>query len=124
MKTIQPNTTAPRTRKTARILAGSIAALLAVQSASATSIVWDGDSLVDGNWSTLLNWVGDAAAPGATSGTTNADIAVFNSAIANTWGNAAGNPIVTTASLNLGGINFNTAAGNYFIGSPAAVPCS
>ena len=65
MKTIQLATTAPFRRKTARILAGSIAALVSAGSfAQAASQIWDGGSGANGNWSTLLNWVGDTAAPG------------------------------------------------------------
>lgn len=85
--------------------------------AQAANQTWDGGSVVDANWSTVENWNGDTAPPGSTSETTNADIATFDAAIANTWGDAVGNPIVTTASLNIGGIAFDTAAGNYFIGS-------
>ena len=73
--------------------------------------------MVNGNWSTIINWVGDSAAPGATSATTNTDIATFNAAIANTWG-LVGTPIVLdSATLNLGGISFGAAAGNYFLGT-------
>jgi autotransporter-associated beta strand protein len=102
----------------AMILAGSIV----TQSARAASQVWDGGG-ADANWSTVTNWVGDPlAAPGDTASTTNTDVATFDAAIANTWGDAVGNPIVTTASLNLGGISFDTAAGNYFIGSTGGNP--
>ena len=122
MKTIQPSTTALLRRKSARILAGSIAALITAGSlptprAQAADQIWDGGSGTNGNWSTLLNWVGDTAAPGATSGTTNADVATFNAAITNTWG-LVGTPIVLdSATLNLGGIRFDSAAGSYFIGT-------
>ena len=102
--------------------ARALAALLTVITVSSLSLqaanqTWDGGSTVNGNWSTILNWNGDVAAPGATSGTTNADVATFNAAIANTWGNAANNPIVITSGLNISGISFTQAAGNYFIGS-------
>ena len=73
--------------------------------------------MVDGNWSTVGNWSGGAA-PGSTSLTTSADVATFNAAIANTWGNAVGNPIlIDSATQNVGGLSFTGAAGNYFIGS-------
>ena len=58
MKTIQPSATATRPRKTARILAASIAALLAVQAAHATSGTWNGTT--DDLWATVGNW---SAAP-------------------------------------------------------------
>ena len=106
------------TRKSA-ILAGSIAALLAVQSAHAASQVWDGGSVVNGNWSTIENWVGDPAAPGDTASTTNADVATFNAVIANTWG-LVGTPIVIdSATQNIGGLAFDLLADNYFIGNTA-----
>ena len=95
------------------ILMGSLTAPLA-QAANQT---WDGGD-ANSNWSTVGNWVGDVGVPGATSGTTNTDIATFNAAIANTWGNTFANPIVIDSpTRNLGGITFGTAAGNYFIGS-------
>ena len=102
--------------------ARALAALLTSFTVSSFSLqaanqTWDGGSAVNANWSTILNWNGDTAAPGATSGTTNADVATFNAAIANTWGNAVGNPIVITSGLNISGISFTQAAGNYFIGS-------
>ena len=96
------------------ILAGS----LVVPFAQAASQTWDGGSTVNGNWSTITNWTGDPAAPGATSGTTNTDVATFNAAIANTWGNVVGNPVVIDSTTqNIGGISFGGATGNYFIGS-------
>ena len=58
MKTPAMKTT--RTRTSARILAGSIAALLAAQSASATTIVWDGGG-ADANLLTAINWSTDIA---------------------------------------------------------------
>ena len=77
---------------------------------------WDGGSTANGNWATAQNWIGDPTAPGATTGTTNPDIATFNAAIANSWG-LTGTPVVTTLSMNIGGISFDKAAGSYFIGS-------
>ena len=43
-----------------------------------------------------------------------------NTAIANTWGNSSANPVVFDFNRNLGGINFDTNSGNYFIGSTTA----
>jgi len=81
----------------------------------AANQTWTG-GVTNANWSTTNNWVGGAA-PGATSGTTNTDIATFNTAIANTWG-LVGSPIlIDSATQNIGGINFDGAAGNYFIGT-------
>ena len=106
------------TRKSA-ILAGSIAALLAVQSAQAASQVWDGGSLVNGNWSTIENWVGDPAAPGDTASTTNADVTTFNAVIANTWGLVGTPLVIDSATQNIGGLAFDLLADNYFIGNTA-----
>ena len=98
------------------VFAGFIAALLGCPSARAADGTWTGGSLANGNWSSALNWL-SGTVPGATSGTTNPDIATFNAAIANTWGNTAVNPIVIDANRNIRGINFTGAAGNYFIGA-------
>lgn len=85
--------------------------------ATASDQTWTGGSAVDGNWSTGANWSGGAA-PGSTTVLDNGDVATFNAAIANTWGNAAGNPVVIdSASQNIGGLTFTGSPGNYFIGS-------
>ena len=72
----------------------------------------------NGLWSTTADWVG-AIAPGSTTLTNSADVATFSSAIVNTWGNRAVNPIAIDLGRNLFGINFTGAAGNFFIGSTA-----
>ncbi len=73
--------------------------------------------MVNGNWSRNGNWSGGAP-PGSTVLTNSTDVATFNAAITNTWGNAAGNPVVIDSpTQNIGGISFDTSAGNYFIGS-------
>jgi fibronectin-binding autotransporter adhesin len=103
-------------RRRAFILGGSVAALFSY-GVHAANETWNGGSLVNGLWSDLSDWVGGAP-PGSTSSTTDTDVATFNAAIANTWGNSAGNPIVIDSTTqNIGGINFDTASGNYFIGS-------
>ena len=90
MKTFQPNTTAlPSTRKTARILAGSIAAFLAVQSAQAATLYWDINGAtantavpLTGAWDGAnLFWNTVSTGTGGTpqAGTTNADDLVFSS---------------------------------------------
>ena len=99
-------------------LATALAALfnLAAPSAFAANQNWTGGG-ANANWSTALNWNG--AAPGATSGTTNTDVATFNAAIANTWG-LTGSPIlIDSAAQNIGGLSFTTAADNYFVGTTA-----
>jgi len=59
--------------------------------ALAASETWSGSG-GNGNWSNTNNWVGGVA-PGSTSSTSSADVAVFNAAIANGWGNS-GTPVV------------------------------
>jgi autotransporter-associated beta strand protein len=103
-------------RACAAIAAGS-ATLIASHVARAANQTWTGGSPNDGNWSDTLNWT-NSAAPGSTSTTTSTDVATFNAAIANTWGASAGNPVVIDQpTQDIGGISFDTAAGNYFIGS-------
>ena len=126
MKPIQPGTTAPRRSKSARILAGSIAALLAVQSAQAdnTNATWLNTGATDANWNTTTNWVGGVA-PGSIEAITglNADtsVATFNTALG-TFG-TAGNPIVIdSVSENIAGITFTAAAGKFFIGTTVGNP--
>ena len=81
---------------------------------------WDGGSITNGNWSTLANWNGDSAAPGRTSVLNSGDVATFNAAIANTWGNATGNPVaIDSTTQNISGISFTQAAGSYFLGTTA-----
>ena len=100
-------------------LIAAISLTLSAPSAFAANSTWDG-SEADANWSTALNW--SAGAPGATTGTTSADIATFNTAIANTWGSTALIPIIVDANRNISGLNFNLAADAYFIGSTAGNP--
>jgi autotransporter-associated beta strand protein len=93
------------------ILVGSLVASFT----QAADQIWNGLG-GDAEWSSVSNWVGDLAAPGSTSGTTSPDIATFDSAISNSWGDSEGNPILITPDLNLRGINFTAEAGSYFIG--------
>jgi fibronectin-binding autotransporter adhesin len=105
-----------------RLMAMAVAAVAGVGSlfspgeANASMIAWTGGG-ADANWSTLGNWAGGTAYPGATSGVSNTDTALFNAAIANTWGSSAANYIALPGSFNIQNINFDGAAGNYFIGT-------
>lgn len=102
------------TRKSARILAGSLAAIFAASSASAAIVYWDNTSgdgygVASGTWSgATANWntdsTGDAAAGGAT--TTTSDTINFGST---TDGLGAGTITVGTASS--GNINFAADSG-------------
>jgi fibronectin-binding autotransporter adhesin len=87
--------------------------LAASQQTRAASQTWTGGG-ANGNWSTILNWNG--AVPGATSGGTSTDVATFNAAIANTWGNV-GTPIIIDSGRNIKSLTFDTSVGNYYIGS-------
>jgi len=94
-----------------------LALLLTSLAAHAAGQTWTGGSVANGAWSTGSNW-GGGAAPGSTVVTTSPDVAIFNTPIANTWGNTAVNPVVIdSVSQNIAGINFTGNAGNYFIGS-------
>jgi autotransporter-associated beta strand protein len=92
--------------------------LAGAPAARAASETWIGLSGTTGNWGDIFNWSGQTAAPGSTSGTTSTDIATFNSAVSTgTWGGSAGDAIVINSTTqNIGGINFDTNAGSYFIG--------
>ena len=93
---------------------GLAVAGLAIQSAQAASQTWLNTGS-NANWSDTGNWVG-AAAPGDTSILTNTDVATFNSAVG-TVGSVGTPIIIDSATQNLGGISFGTAAGNFFVGS-------
>ena len=107
----------PRFPSIARLsfpLASAIAALLTSQSAQTANQTWNGSG-PNGSWTTVTNW--GAAAPGATSGTTNTDVATFNAAITGGWGTVGTPILIDSATQNLGGISFGAATGNYFLGT-------
>ena len=127
MKSTRSNSRASKpTRTSARILAGSIAALLAVQTAKAdnTNATWLNTGATDANWSTTDNWLGGVA-PGSTAAIigTNADssVATFDSAVG-TYGTAGTPIVIDSTSLNLAGITFADAAGSFTIGNPSGNP--
>ncbi len=84
-------------------LAGSTSVFLSCLPAFAADATWNVNA--SGNWSVTSKWL-PAAAPGATSGTTNTDTATFGSAIL-----APCTVTVDTTNRNLLGINFS---GNSF----------
>lgn len=69
------------------------------------------------NWSGTSNWSGGAA-PGATSGTANTDVATFSTG-PGTYGTAGSPILIDQATQNFGGILFGASAGNYYLGSAA-----
>ncbi len=77
----------------------SVAIAFSAPSAFAASATWTGTAAT-GSWTTGTNW-NPATAPGATTGTTNADIATFN--------NVGYQTITLPGSENNGGITFATA---------------
>jgi fibronectin-binding autotransporter adhesin len=92
-----------------RVLACVCVIAVAVSAASAfgQTITWSGTT--SNAWATSTNWNGGIA-PGATTGTTNTDIALFNTNPTNkapTW----------STYLNLAGFTFDTGAGAYTIGT-------
>lgn len=89
----------------------AVASLLAAGVGQGADQTWDGGSTVNGNWSTVNNWNGNTALPGGAS--SNADVATFNAPIVNTWGSFAVPILIDVAYL--GGINFDTSAGSYYI---------
>ena len=119
MKTIQPSTTATRRSKTARVLAGSIAALLAVQSAQAADDTWLNTGATNANWNTADNWAGGVA-PGSTVPITGSnadpDMATFDTALG-TFGTLGTPILIDSASQNIHDLIFDLDAGNYFIGT-------
>lgn len=98
----------------ARILLGTAlvasAMLFDSSSALAANQSWTGGNATSGSWNTATNWNGGAV-PLAT------NTATFNAAIANTWGNSAGNPITLASDTGIGSITFGAATGSYFVGT-------
>jgi fibronectin-binding autotransporter adhesin len=88
-------------------LAVAFIAAFASPSAFGQTITWSGTT--SNAWATTTNWNGGIA-PGATTGTTNTDIAFFNTNPTNkspTW----------STYLNLAGFMFDAGAGGYTIGT-------
>jgi len=89
--------------------------------AFAANGTWLNTGVTSSSWVNANNWVAGTV-PGSTAVTTNTDVATFNTAIgANNYG-TSGTPLIIDANRDIGGINFDTSAGNYFIGSPGLNP--
>ena len=82
--------------------------LVSASSIFAGNATWSGGA--NNNWTDMGNWLGGAY-PGATSGTTNPDIATFTNNPANKA------PVFNVANINLGGFIFNTGAGAFTLGT-------
>ncbi|MGA2053637.1 MAG: autotransporter-associated beta strand repeat-containing protein, partial [Opitutales bacterium] len=96
-----------------------VSAVPALQGGNQT---WNGGDATNADWSDADNWVGGAA-PGGTAVVTSPNVATFNSAIsAQGWGNSGTPVIIDQATQNIGGISFDTAAGNYTIGTTGGYP--
>jgi len=93
------------------LLLGTLFLPTALQAANGT---WTNTGSTSANWSDTSNWSGGTV-PGATSGTTSADVATFSSALG-TYG-TLGSPIVIDAGRNLGGMVFTNSAGAYTVGT-------
>ncbi len=81
-----------------RLLCIATSSLLAISYAHAASTTWNVD--LAGDWATDANWL-SGTAPGATIGTTSADVATFGSII------TAARIVTVDADRNISGINFN-----------------
>ena len=77
---------------------------------------WINTGVTGGSWTNTDNWL-TAVVPGATTGVTNTDIATFNTALAGDDFGSSSSPVIIDPNRNIGGINFDLAAGNYFIGN-------
>lgn len=111
----------PSPLMTPRRLASGFAALLAalllaIPGASrAASGTWLNTGATNATWSATDNW-SSAVVPGATTGTTSADVATFNTAVG-TYG-TAGTPILIDSGRNLKSFLFDTASvGAFTIGT-------
>ena len=93
---------------------------LAAPSAQAANGTWLNTG-TSANWTNTTNWLGGTV-PGATTAITgsnaNADTAIFNTAVG-TFGTSGSAIFIDSASENIRGITFDTAAGSYFIGGTA-----
>ncbi|NBW87491.1 MAG: hypothetical protein EBR23_11880, partial [Planctomycetia bacterium] len=78
-----------------------VVAMAAVM-ASAASSSWNVDA--SGDWTTTANWT--AGVPGASSGTTSADVATFTTLLS-----GVGKTVTVDSGRNIGGISFGSATG-------------
>ncbi|MGV3663348.1 MAG: autotransporter-associated beta strand repeat-containing protein, partial [Prosthecobacter sp.] len=107
----------PTWTRTGILLALGLGAWLAGSSPlHAADQTWDGGSLIDGNWSTGANWLGDLV-PGSTSVLNSSDVATFTTAMANGWGTSLTPIVIDSAAQNIRGISFAGQAGSYVIGA-------
>jgi fibronectin-binding autotransporter adhesin len=96
-----------------RISLVAVSAIGPCGSALAANGTWS-SAATTGAWQTTTNWVSHIV-PGATSGTTNGDTALFNS-------NSTTNVIVPDTNRNLKNITFDTSAAAYTIGTTSGHP--
>jgi len=81
-----------------------LAAAIATPCVQAASDSWNVDAA--GNWAAFGSWLSGTQAPGATSGTTNSDIATFGVTLA-----TADRIVTVDANRNIGGITFSHTSG-------------
>src|ERR1700744_5737923 len=99
--------------KATAVAAVALCAAFSTSSRAAT-ITWQTTTTGSNTaWSFTGNWSGGVA-PGATTGTTNTDIALFTSAPVSVGVSA--HPITIDSNRNIGGITFDTGSGNFVIG--------
>ena len=84
----------------------------------ASNGTWLNNGSTSPSWSNTNNWAFNTV-PGSSGGTTSTDIATFNSAIGtNNYGNT-NSPLIVDLGRNISGINFDTSAGSFYIGTPS-----
>jgi autotransporter-associated beta strand protein len=106
-------------RSRVRLTAAALAAGAGIAGISRQALAANGTWVAGGasaTWTDSTNWA-SGAVPGVSSpgSTTNTDTATFNAAVG-TFG-TSGSPIVIPSNFNIENINFDTAAGNFYIGA-------
>jgi len=106
-------------RSRVRCTAAALAAAAGIAGISRQALAANGTWVTGGasaTWTDSTNWA-SGAVPGVSSlgSTTNTDTATFNAAVG-AFG-TSGSPIVIPSNFNIENINFDTAAGNFYVGA-------
>jgi fibronectin-binding autotransporter adhesin len=92
-----------------------MSALVLVSPLFASSATWVA-SPADATWANSANWGGTAPGNLSSGATSTSDVGTFNTPLSGTIGGST-NPIVIDSGRTIGGINFDTNAGSYVVGS-------